>query len=141
MRSSWLVPLLLLPLGCDKDRDALHDPDAPTLGAKCDATQPTDKPFIVDWPAADRAQARSDGAARRGGHPIRGRDIQVLTRCRAPAQYEYVGVTPKRDTVVIHNAIELWANIPVGAAKFEAKLAVAGQLNVDTVRRYVAASG
>jgi hypothetical protein len=131
MRGSWLVLLLLL--GCDKDRDALRDPEGPTLGAKCDAAQPTDKPFIVDWPAADRAEL--EATAQRGVAVVRyeGCDIQVLTRCRAPAQYEYVGVTPKRDTVVIRNANELWANIPVGAAKFEAKLAVAGQLNVDTV--------
>ncbi|WP_050430153.1 tetratricopeptide repeat protein [Chondromyces crocatus] len=56
--------------------------------------------------------------------------MEVLTTCKVPAEYSYTGITPKNDLVVIHNADELYANIPVYAAKFEGQLKKAGSLEI-----------
>jgi len=58
--------------------------------------------------------------------------MEVLKRCTvkgAPA-YDYIGLTPKHDTVTMRDASEVYANIPVYAAKFEGKLQQSGALEV-----------
>jgi hypothetical protein len=57
--------------------------------------------------------------------------MEVLSQCTAPGSYSFRGVTRKQDHVRIHDADELYAAVPVGAAALEGKLAKAGELNVD----------
>ena len=56
--------------------------------------------------------------------------MDVLERCSVPARYRYLGGTRKQDRLVIRNADDLYANLPVGAAKLEGKLERSGQLTV-----------
>jgi hypothetical protein len=131
-----LVVALVLP-GCRRTGGAAEAlTQAPTLEestgqAKCGVRKSADKPLIVEWPAADRAALES--RASRGLVAVRyeGCEMEILTTCTATGQYDYVGLTQKREGVRITNADELYAKLPVGAAGLEAKLERAGQLNVD----------
>ncbi len=98
--------------------------------SKCGVTKSQARPLIVEWPSADRAALEAQ--ARRGLVAVHyvGCEMEVLRQCRATGKYGYTGITRKRDRVTMRDADELYANIPAYAAKFEGKLAKAGELNV-----------
>jgi len=104
---------------------------APKGQTKCAITKSQSRPLIVEWPASDRAALESQ--SRRGRVVVRysGCELEVLRHCRAPGEYEYAALTPKRETVSIRNADDLYAHIPVHAAKFEGALERSGELNVS----------
>jgi hypothetical protein len=106
---------------------------APKDQTKCGVTKSQAEPLIVEWPSASRAQLESK--ARRGGVVVHysGCEMRVLTQCSAPGKYGYSGTTRKKDRIVMRDADELYANIPVGAAKLESTLEKSGQLSVDMV--------
>lgn len=60
-----------------------------------------------------------------------GCELVLLKACRVPAKYDYTSVTPKNDHVSIRTDDDLWATLPIGAAKMEGMLQQSGQLNVD----------
>jgi tetratricopeptide (TPR) repeat protein len=98
---------------------------------KCDAAKGQLRPLVVEWTAPDRAALESQ--ARQGLLVVKysGCDLEVLRRCKAPDRfaYQYTAITPKDENVRMANANELYASIPVYAAKFEGKLAEKGELN------------
>lgn len=100
--------------------------------AKCAVGKSQDRPLVVEWPSADRGEVETH-AKNRGLVVVHyaGCEMQVLDRCTAPVTYGYSPMTRKRDHVVIRDADDLYANVPVGAAKLEATLARRGQLDVD----------
>ncbi len=100
--------------------------------AKCSVGKSQDRPLVVEWPSADRGQVETH-AHNRGLVVVRysGCEMQVLEQCNAPVTYGYSPMTRKRDHVVMRDADDLYANVPVGAAKLEAQLARSGQLDVD----------
>ncbi len=69
--------------------------------------------------------------------------MELLTRCAAQPHYEYAANNPQMTTESIRNDDELYAAVPIGAAKLEAKLHQFGQLNVNMtiVGRWEAAKG
>jgi tetratricopeptide (TPR) repeat protein len=103
----------------------------PAGQTKCGVAKSQARPLIVEWPAADRAALESQ--AKRGLVVVRyqGCELEVLRQCKADGDYAYVSLTPKQEGVVIRDEDELYANIPVHAAKFEGQLKRAGQLNVN----------
>ncbi len=128
----------MLVSGCRKGNVAEQIATSPDLAgatgqAKCGVKASAAKPLVVEWPAADRAAL--EARANRGLIAVRyeGCDMEVLTNCNANGAYTYLPLTFKREGVRIKNADELYANLPVGAAKLEAKLQRDGQLNVDMV--------
>lgn len=127
------VTSLLASLGCSGGNIASElakPPPNPNKESKCGTTKIQARPLIVEWPSSDRAAL--EARIKQGLVPVRyvGCDMEVVTTCKVPAAYGYTGITPKNDKVVIHNNDELYANIPVHAASFEAKLATAGSLEV-----------
>lgn len=109
---------------------------APTLEdatgqSKCGVHKSSDKPLVIEWPAAERAAL--EARATRGLVAVRysGCEMEVLTTCSAAGAYEYVGLTQKTEGVRITNTDQLYAKLPIGAAGLEGKLERAGQLNVD----------
>jgi hypothetical protein len=91
------------------------------------------RPLVVDWASSDRAQLEAQ--AHKGLVAVRydGCDMKVLTRCvvkQSPA-YEYIALTPKTDQVDIRDAVEMYANVPVYAARLEGKLAQSGSLHTN----------
>jgi hypothetical protein len=114
----------------------------PAGQAKCGVKKSADHPLIVEWPSADRATL--EAKAQSGLVAVRyvGCEMEVLHRCKLPGKYAYTSITPKHDSLTIKDADELYANMPVGAAKLEGKLEKTGQLQVSMtiVGRYEADS-
>jgi TPR repeat protein len=106
-------------------------PFDPKGQTKCGVTRSQSKPLVVEWPSADRAQLES--TAHRGLVVVHyeGCELEVLDNCSAPASYGYAAITRKKDRIQLRNADDLYANMPVGAAGLEAKLAQSGELDVD----------
>jgi hypothetical protein len=102
--------------------------------SRCGVTRSQSRPLIVEWPSADRGELEAQ-VHKRGVVVVHyvGCEMQVLDRCLVPVQYTYAGITRKRDRVTMHDADELYANVPVGAAKLESQLARSGELNVQMV--------
>jgi hypothetical protein len=99
--------------------------------AKCGVTKSQARPLVVEWPSADRMEL--ENKIRQGIVAVRyqGCEMDVLERCSVPAKYRYLGATRSQDKVVMKDDDDLYANLPVGAAKLEGKLARSGQLTVD----------
>lgn len=139
-RRAWLAHALLAAglattFGCGPSTPASQLAKPPEFKpegqATCAVAASQTRPLIVEWPAADRAALEAQ--AHRGLVVVRyeGCDLEVLRQCRAAGDYSFVALTPKQEGVTIRNQDELYANIPVHAAKFEGQLQQAGQLNVN----------
>ena len=100
-------------------------------GGKCKAGETQSHPLVVEWPAADRASLEARIAHGLVVVGARGCDIEVLRGCRVEARYDYIGLTRKNDRVRIRNKVELYANLPLGAASLEGKLARYKGLDVE----------
>jgi hypothetical protein len=130
------VALALAALGCGGSSglaQKLAVPPAfePAGQSKCGVRKSPNRPLIVEWPSADRGALEAQ--SRKGTVVVRyaGCEMELLRQCRAPGRYVYTPVTPKHDRIRIRNADELYATVPVYAAKLEGKLAAAGELGVD----------
>lgn len=99
--------------------------------AKCSVAVSQDKPLVVEWPSADRAQLEARAKTRVVVIRYDGCELEMLPRCEAPGAYAYTSVAPKQDTVHIRNLDELYAEVPAGAVSLEGKLASAGELTID----------
>jgi len=140
-----LAALCLVPLACGTSGNLasqmLEEPK-PTFEDQttCKVKKSQEKPLIVEWPSADRGQLESGLGDSVVVVAYNGCEMRLLSFCKAPGKYAYKSVTPKEETERIQTEDDLWAKIPMGAARFEAKLATAGQLNVamTMVGRYVA---
>lgn len=108
------------------------DPWDSIPGARCTVRQASSNPLVVDWPAS--ARGTLERRLHRGLVVVRyqGCELEVLRRCHVPdASYTYGGFTHKSEQVRIRDADELYANLPVGAAKLEAKLQRAEALTIS----------
>ena len=129
-----LAALAAAASGCQRGNLAqtMAKPPRYERGERCSAkTTPSLRPLVVEWSAADRASL--EARLRRGVVAVRyeGCSLEVLRGCEVRGRYGYAGITRKREQVAIHNADELYAQLPVGAAQLEGKLARAGQLRVE----------
>lgn len=97
----------------------------------CHAMTSQLRPLVVEWSASDRADL--ERASRQGVVAVRydGCEMEVLRDCRLKASYAYTALTPKHDHLAVKDENDLYANLPLGAAKLEAKLAQAGSLDVS----------
>jgi hypothetical protein len=107
---------------------------------QCAVSKSQTRPLVVEWPSSDRLELETK--ARESVVVVRyvGCQMDVLERCSVQAKYRYLGGTRKEDRLVVRNADDLYANLPVGAARLEGKLETSGQLTVDMdlVGRYEA---
>jgi hypothetical protein len=110
------------------------DPKVPEYAPKDQTTalaaKSATRPLILQWPAADRAALEARRAS--GVVVVRysGREMEVLRGCRAEAAYRYVALTPKEEDVVMRNASELDAAMPIHAARLEARFEQKQKLEV-----------
>src|SRR5262245_21912290 len=111
----------------------LAEPPAyePPHQTKCNVLKSQTEPLVVEWPSA--ARAKLEAQLKRGAVVVRyvGCEMEVLEGCRAPSRYAYVGLTTKHDSVRIRNEDELYASIPVYAARFAGELEKSGELGVE----------
>lgn len=87
-------------------------------------------PLIVDWQPEYRADL--EVAIKRGLAVVRfdQNTFELLPRCHAKADYNYVGVTPKEQHITLRSHAELQANLPFGAVQLGGKLGKEGALVV-----------
>ncbi len=131
------LPLLALLVGAEACAPNLADQASkapefnPKGETKCGVAKSQAEPLIVEWPSS--ARAKLEALSRTGVVAVHysGCEMEVLASCNAPGKYGYTAITPKRDHVAIRNADDLYANIPLGAARLEGKLERAGELDVD----------
>jgi hypothetical protein len=126
------LALTLLACGPNLASQVAKTPELDRPGeAKCGVTKSQSEPLVVEWPSA--ARAKLEALSRTGVVAVRysGCEMEVLASCNAPGKYAYTAINPKRDHVVIRNEDDLYANIPLGAARLESKLARTGELDVD----------
>jgi hypothetical protein len=136
--SAWVSASLLV--GCSRPPGGARlapppavDP-ADQLGmgnARCSVAASHDSPFVVEWEGSQRAQL--EAAIRKGVVAVRygGCELEVVQGCTAPQPYDYAALTPKKESVEILDADELYARFPRGAVGLEADLERAGSLAVD----------
>lgn len=100
-------------------------------GEKCSVKSAVSSPLIVEWPSASRGDLEL--RMKKGLVPVHysGCEMKVLSRCQAQVRYAYSAFEPKRDHVFIRNEDDLYANVPMGAAKLQSTLQSAGQLDVE----------
>jgi hypothetical protein len=98
---------------------------------KCGVTKSQAKPLIVEWPSPERMEL--ENKVRQGLVVVHyvGCEMSVLDRCSVSAKYTYQGATRNQDKVEMKDEDDLYANLPVGAAKLEGKLQRSGRLTVD----------
>ena len=98
------------------------------------------RPLLVEWPSSDRAEL--EALAARGLVAVHyvGSAMELLPNCKVSGHYLYAPLTRRHDRVTIRDASQLYAAIPIGAAKLEGALRRTGQLNVEmtVVGRYEA---
>jgi hypothetical protein len=120
--------------GCGQSNLASRMATAPSAGEafeqKCKPAIRDDKPLVVALPSTEKLAMES--RVRRGPLVVRYQDckIELLSRCSAKGAYRYIGGTLKRDTVAAKSADELFAKMPIGAARFSATLEKRGEVAV-----------
>jgi hypothetical protein len=133
------LALLLASVGC-RSPGALvapmaRTPDAATATGheRCRSRNPTERPLLIEWGAGDRAEL--EALAQRQVIAVRydACTLRVLPACEVPGRYDFAALTPKRETVTIDGVDELYAQLPLGAARLEAHLDRAHALEVDLV--------
>lgn len=110
---------------------------------RCKVRKSQAEPLIVEWPNAQRGRLESVSKRNLVAIKYNGCELEQLTGCTVKTSvgnYAYWPITRKQSKVAIHNADELYANMPVGAVSLEGKLKTAGQLevNMTIVGRYEA---
>jgi len=130
---------IIVAAGCGRSRGNLAAHLAPTQDitratdqARCGVTKNHDRPLIIEWPSADRGALESQ--VLRGDHLVvvryEGCEMEVLRHCYARGRYAFSGVQQKVDNSSIRSADELYAKIPLGAARLEAELERHGALSL-----------
>jgi hypothetical protein len=126
-----LVPALLLAAGCAPALDPSVPKYAPVDQTSASAAKSASRPLVLEWPAADRAALE---AQRAGGVVVvryGGSQMEVLRGCRIAGTYRYVPVTPKEEGLVVKDATELAAAMPIHTVSLEARLQQKQELGVS----------
>jgi formylglycine-generating enzyme required for sulfatase activity len=92
------------------------------------------RPLIIDWSGQDIAllEGQSKGGLVVVRYDASTRQMELLTTCRADGRYDYVAITRQDEQIAVHDADELRAQLPLGAARLEGQLAQSGQLLIKT---------
>lgn len=106
--------------------------------AKCSVQKSASEPLVVEWPSADRAKLEAKTREGLVAVHYSGCELRVLGQCRVSGRYGFVGTTAKKDRETIRTSDELFAKLPLGAARLEGTLARSGTLDVrmSIVGRY-----
>lgn len=131
-RSIAVAAVLLLSCRQSPAERLARPPELEVPGqGKCNVGQSVSHPLVVEWPAAERASLEARLARGMVAVRAQGCEIEVMRQCEVRGGYSYMGLTRKNDRVKIRNADELYAQLPLGAARLEAKLARKGELDVE----------
>ncbi|MEM1033416.1 MAG: hypothetical protein AAGN82_23985 [Myxococcota bacterium] len=128
-------------LGCAPGATAARvvRPDAPTAATvmadtvACRDPSGYAEPLIVDWSSGSRLDLE---ATMRDGVAVVAYDcdtLTVLNGCRLRAQYAFVGVTVKEESIQLNNADEVQANLPLSGVTLSAGMDASSSLDLALV--------
>lgn len=129
---AMLVSLPLWAGACGAGNAIAEAPEYdPEDQAKCSVMKSAKEPLIIEWPATQRAKL--EAMAGRGAIAVRydGCEMEVMAGCRVPRGYAYTATTRQKERINIKDEDELYARLPLGAARLSANLEKAGELNVS----------
>ncbi len=105
-----------------------YDPEGQ---AKCAVKKSHAEPLIIEWPATQRTKLEALAARRAIAVRYDGCEMEVLAGCKVPREYVYTATSRQKEHLSISNEDELYARLPLGAARLAANLEKAGELNVS----------
>jgi hypothetical protein len=119
-------------VGCGAAKAQVEVPEyTPENQAKCSVAASQKEPLIIEWPATQRTQL--EALATRGAIAVRysGCEMEVIAGCRVPRTYGYTPTSRHTDALHIKNEDDLYAKLPLGAARLSGELEKAGELSVE----------
>ena len=121
--------------GCkpSPDADTATRTVIPDDAASCRVTSSATDPYVVEWASADKGMLETRLTRGLVAVSYSGCEMRVARRCGVKAgTYSYIPYNSRKtDGLRIHNVDELWAKLPLGAARLEAELNRAKSLRVD----------
>jgi hypothetical protein len=107
-------------------------PEVPGEQAKCRVAAAHENPLVTEWPAPEKANL--EARLREGTVVVAyaGCTMRLLPQCRATGKYLWRRTTSASDRIEIHDADDLYAKLPLGAASLEGELKRSGRLAVQT---------
>ena len=120
--------------GCGGEQPAPTTPTPAFSGCRIHVPESQEKPFVVAWESAMRGTL--ERRLHEGVIIVHYEDcgMELLERCTTPTKYRWTPTpTPKRDRLSISTIEQLWANMPLGATRFEDVLS-AGDLTIEALR-------
>jgi hypothetical protein len=101
--------------------------------AKCSVAPSHAEPLVTEWPASEKARLEAMVASGAVLVSYTGCELHIVSECSlGKGKYEFQRTTLANDTVDISNADELYAKLPLGAARLEGDLQRSGGLAVQT---------
>ncbi len=124
------ILLFVFLLSCGSGLSTILKP-ASELG-DCNNIKDPDRPFIVEWSAADRGDLESMSGE--GVVVVRYdgcQKLKILTECVVPGSYHFKAFSsPRLDSVSMTTKQELFASLPVGAVNIEGALGDGGSVDL-----------
>src|SRR5258708_29003817 len=89
---------------------------------KCKVAASHENPLVTEWPASEKANLEALLGQGTVVVTYSGCTMRLLPQCHATGKYVWHRTTSASDTVEIHDADELYAKLPLGAASLEGEL-------------------
>ncbi|PRP93655.1 Serine/threonine-protein kinase pkn1 [Enhygromyxa salina] len=119
-------------------------PNAENHYQRCATTPDNDDPLLVEWPSTQRSALEAELSRSESLIVVRytGCEMEVLRGCEVGGSYRWTEVSAKHDELEIRSAREVWAKIPLAAAKLVAAVEQYGALHLDMqlIGQYTGAS-
>lgn len=119
-------------------------PSAEEHYQRCATTPDNLRPLLVEWPSTQRSALEAELQRSQTLIVVRytGCELEVLRGCKVPGSYEWTKVSPKHDELEFLHAGDVWAKIPLAAAKLVAAVERYGALHLDMqlIGQYTGAS-
>ncbi len=137
--AAFVTGMVVLLAGCENQKEPAVPLVGPTTGeafggTQCSSVRPQTEPDLMAWDSGSRATLRS---VKEQGvvvvhYEAQGCNVQlhVLPNCVAKGTYAFSPYSAT-ETKIAHNANELFAELPVGAAKLSAKLRGSHAIRTD----------
>ena len=131
----WLSLVVIAGLAACRTPQSLGGlvPGAPSLAARCEYGAAQSSVLVTEWTASDKADFEALMAQGRAvAVAFSGCQLSVVPQCQLGGGYVWERTTPGIDSVEIHNQVDLYTKLPLGAASLSAELARSGGLKVET---------
>jgi hypothetical protein len=108
-------------------------------GDRCVVAATHREPLVTEWTASSKARLEilltatlADIDKYAVAVEYSGCELRIIDGCQPVGAYDWLKSTLSRDTVDIHDTDDLYAKLPLGAAKLEGALTRSGRLSIQT---------